>query len=89
MKVNGKRDDLTLITTGEAASQCRVSLQAMRGWIRDGRLKAFQTPGRHARIEVAESYLEKRSGLQFTHAICPPCREKEAARIRPARPRRP
>ena len=54
MKGNGKRDDLTLITTGEAASHCRVSLQALRGWIRDGRLKAFQTPGGHARIEVAE-----------------------------------
>ena len=54
MKAHRKRDDLTLITTGEAASHCRVSLQALRRWIRDGRLKAFQTPGRHARIEVAE-----------------------------------
>jgi len=45
---------LTLITTGEAASHCRVSLQALRRWIREGRLQAFQTPGRHARIEVAE-----------------------------------
>ncbi len=54
MKTNGKRNDLTLITTGEAASHCRVSLQALRRWIRDGRLKAFQTPGGHARIEVAE-----------------------------------
>jgi excisionase family DNA binding protein len=47
-------DSLTLITTGEAASHCRVSLQALRRWIRDGRLRAFQTPGGHARIEVAE-----------------------------------
>jgi len=54
MKADRKRDDLTLITTGEAASHCRVSLQALRRWIRDGRLKAFQTPGGHARIEVAE-----------------------------------
>ncbi len=54
MKANRKRDDLTLITTGEAASHCRVSLQALRRWIRDGRLKAFQTPGGHARIEVSE-----------------------------------
>lgn len=54
MKANRKRDDLTLITTGEAASHCRVSLQALRRWIRDGRLKAFQTPGGHARIEVTE-----------------------------------
>src|SRR5258705_8449326 len=54
MKKSQGRDDLTLITTGEAASHCRVSLQALRRWIRDGRLKAFQTPGGHARIEVAE-----------------------------------
>jgi sigma-B regulation protein RsbU (phosphoserine phosphatase) len=32
--------------------------------------------------EQVESYLAKRSGLQFTHAICPPCRQKESARIR-------
>src|SRR5262250_3158675 len=43
-----------LITTGEAASHCQVSLPALRRWIRDGRLKAFQTPGKHARIEVRE-----------------------------------
>ena len=55
MKARPKRsNDITLITTGEAASHCRVSLQALRRWIRDGRLKAFQTPGGHARIEVAE-----------------------------------
>ncbi len=54
MKATGSRADLTLITTGEAARHCRVSLQALRRWIRDGRLKAFQTPGKHARIEVAE-----------------------------------
>lgn len=48
------RSDFTLITTGEAATHCRVSLQALRRWIREGRLKAFQTPGKHARIEVAE-----------------------------------
>ena len=37
--------------------------------------------------EQVSSYLEKRSGLQFTHAICPPCREKESARIPPPRSR--
>jgi len=39
--------------------------------------------------EQVSSYLEKRSGLQFTHAICPPCREKESSRIKHIRPRRP
>ncbi len=29
--------------------------------------------------EQVESYLAKRSGLQFTHAICPPCRVKASA----------
>lgn len=43
-----------LITTGQAATHCRVSLPALRRWIRDGRLRAFQTPGKHARIEVGE-----------------------------------
>jgi DNA-binding response OmpR family regulator len=39
--------------------------------------------------EQVDSYLAKRSGLQFTHAICPACREKESARLRKARPQRP
>jgi two-component system OmpR family response regulator len=59
MKNKGKRGPGTngtqrLITTGEAAGHCQVSLPALRRWIRDGRLKAFQTPGKHARIEVRE-----------------------------------
>ena len=36
--------------------------------------------------EQVSSYLEKRSGLQFTHAICPPCRDKESARLKDMRP---
>jgi DNA-binding response OmpR family regulator len=32
--------------------------------------------------EQVESYLEKRSGLQFSHAICPPCRAKEMAKFK-------
>ncbi|HKW95996.1 MAG TPA: response regulator [Methylomirabilota bacterium] len=42
------------ITTGEAATHCQVSMPALRRWIRDGKLGAFQTPGKHARIEVGE-----------------------------------
>ena len=38
--------------------------------------------------EQVDSYLEKRSGLQFTHAICPTCREKESAALRKIRPQR-
>lgn len=47
-------DSPRFITTGEAAMHCQVSLPALRRWIRDGRLRAFQTPGKHARIEVGE-----------------------------------
>src|ERR1700730_14348366 len=43
-----------LITTGEAAGHCQVSVPALRRWIREGRLHAFRTPGKHARIEVRE-----------------------------------
>jgi DNA-binding response OmpR family regulator len=39
--------------------------------------------------EQVDSYLEKRSGLQFSHAICPACRKKESARVTKVRPRRP
>jgi phosphoserine phosphatase RsbU/P len=35
--------------------------------------------------EQVESYLAKRSGLQFTHAICPSCRQKESARFKVSR----
>ena len=43
-----------LITTGEAARHCQVSVPALRRWIRDGRLQAFRTPGKHSRIEIRE-----------------------------------
>jgi DNA-binding response OmpR family regulator len=39
--------------------------------------------------EQVSSYLEKRSGLQFTHAICPPCREKASSGLKDLRPERP
>ena len=32
--------------------------------------------------EQVEGYLSKRTGLQFTHAICPPCRQKELAKFK-------
>jgi len=32
--------------------------------------------------EQVDSYLTKRSGLQFTHAICPTCRDREVAQFR-------
>ncbi len=35
--------------------------------------------------EQVDSYLAKRSGLTFTHAICPTCREKESAKFKASR----
>ena len=40
-----------LLTTGEVASYCDVSTNAVKKWIRNGRLKAFRTPGGHFRVE--------------------------------------
>jgi excisionase family DNA binding protein len=42
------------LTTGQAASHCQVSTPTLKSWIREGRLRAFKTPGGHARIAVAE-----------------------------------
>ena len=36
--------------------------------------------------EKVESYLGKRSGLQFTHAICPSCKDKQIEALRQLRP---
>jgi phosphoserine phosphatase RsbU/P len=36
--------------------------------------------------EKVESYLGKRSGLQFTHAICPSCKDKQIEGLRQLRP---
>lgn len=42
------------LTTGQAARHCHVSLPAIKRWIRQGRLRAFRTPGGHYRIAAAE-----------------------------------
>lgn len=39
------------MTTGEVARYCDVSTNAVKKWIRNGRLKAFRTPGGHFRVE--------------------------------------
>ncbi len=43
-----------LITVGQAARHCQVSLPGFKRWIRAGRLAAFRTPGGHYRIQVRE-----------------------------------
>ena len=42
------------LTTGQVAKACEVSLVAVKNWIREGKLKAFQTPGGHFRIPADE-----------------------------------
>src|SRR5262245_8736353 len=42
------------LTTGQAASHCQVSTPTVKTWIREGRLRAYKTPGGHARIAVDE-----------------------------------
>ncbi len=44
----------TLLTTGQAARHCQVSVPGLRRWVREGKLLGFRTPGGHYRIELNE-----------------------------------
>jgi len=46
--------DATAITTGEAAKYCHVSQATVVNWIKEGKLKAYATPGGHHRILVPD-----------------------------------
>ncbi len=50
-KTNG---DNELLTTGTVARYCEVSTNAVKKWIRQGDLAAFQTPGGHFRVTREE-----------------------------------
>jgi len=39
-----------LLTTNDVAEYCRVTRMGVSRWIRDGKLKAYRTPGGHFRI---------------------------------------
>ncbi|MBM3278143.1 MAG: response regulator [Candidatus Handelsmanbacteria bacterium] len=43
-----------LLTTGDIATHCRVSYEAVSKWIKSGKLKAYTTPGRHHRVRRAD-----------------------------------
>ncbi|MCZ6688204.1 MAG: response regulator [Planctomycetota bacterium] len=49
------------LKVGEAAQHCRVSRFTVLKWVRDGKLKAYTTPGGHHRIEREDllAFLEK------------------------------
>jgi excisionase family DNA binding protein len=49
--VKPPRNQSKLLTTGEVARYCDVSTNAVKKWIRNGRLKAFRTPGGHFRVD--------------------------------------
>jgi excisionase family DNA binding protein len=51
VKVRTMASTSRLLTTGEVARYCDVSTNAVKKWIRNGRLKAFRTPGGHFRVE--------------------------------------
>ena len=60
-----------IVTTGEAAQLCQVSPRALNNWIRQGKLKAYTTPGGHYRIRLLD--LEE---FRLRHGM-PPLEEVE------------
>ena len=48
-------------TTGEIASLCHVTINAVKKWIASGKLKAYRTPGGHFRIDSGdfEAFISK------------------------------
>ncbi len=46
-----KESHSKLLTTKKVAQICQCSVEAVKKWIRDGKLPAFTTPGKHYRIE--------------------------------------
>lgn len=49
------------LTAGEVARYCGVSRRGVNRWIRQGKLKAYKTPGGHYRIRKADfrNFLEQ------------------------------
>lgn len=43
-----------VLTTGEVADACGVTLAAVKKWIKQGKLQAYQTPGGHFRVTAGE-----------------------------------
>jgi excisionase family DNA binding protein len=42
------------LTTGQVARYCRVSRGSILNWIRQGKLKAYATPGGHFRVLASD-----------------------------------
>jgi excisionase family DNA binding protein len=67
-----KSPRLASLTTGQAATHCQVSTPTVKTWIREGRLRAFKTPGGHARITVDEFQRFLRRHRMPTYPTPPP-----------------
>lgn len=52
--MKGKRKEKTVITTGVVAAHCQVSYDTVKHWIRQGKLPAYETPGRRHYILIDE-----------------------------------
>ncbi len=48
------KDNTNFLTTREAAKQLGISLSTVQGWVENGALRAWKTPGGHRRIPVEE-----------------------------------
>jgi len=42
------------LTTGEIAQYCHVTYRAVLKWIKEGKLKAYRTPGKHSRVDISD-----------------------------------
>jgi excisionase family DNA binding protein len=60
------------LTTGQAAAHCQVSTPTLKSWIREGQLRAFKTPGGHARIAVDEFQRFLKRYRMPTYPVPPP-----------------
>jgi len=69
--------DLRPLSTGEAATFCHVSQVAIYKWIKEGKLKAHQTPGNHHRIQVVDfiKFL-KRYGMPIPEELLTPSKQR-------------
>ena len=47
-------DTKKILTTGDVATHCEVSYETVANWIKSGKLKSHQTPGRHHRIRLED-----------------------------------
>ena len=43
-----------VLTSGDVATHCQVSYETVSNWIKNGKLKSYQTPGRHRRIRIED-----------------------------------